>query len=109
MSRFHWKNFIIALGLVVIVLAATLFFFPEWTKSNGLLLTLIGVIVVTVVGFVADWRTAFERTPPPEPPAKVTPSIGVNVGAQGNTSVGGDVVGRDKIINEAPPPTVTAL
>jgi tetratricopeptide (TPR) repeat protein len=75
MSRFHWKNFAFALGLVVIVLAATLLFFPEWSKSNGLFLTIVGVIVVTVVGFVANWRTAFEQPPPVAPPTPVVEKI----------------------------------
>ena len=35
--------------------------------------------------------------------------MGANIESQGNTSIGGDVVGRDKITYAAPPLTVTAL
>jgi len=115
MSRFHWKYFLLTLVLVIAVFGLTLFAFPAWTHSYGLLLVLGGVVVSGVVGFVANLRTVIE--PPPPPPAPVArpevppavSSIGVSIGSQGNTSISGDVVGGNKITYEAPLPTFTAF
>ena len=58
--RFDKKYLIIALILVVIVFVISLILYPEWKTSWWLLIIFA---VIGVVGFVANFRQAFENNP----------------------------------------------
>lgn len=59
----------VAGGLIIVAVAASLYFFPEWRQSPALMIVLIISAVVGVVIFADAFRGAFIRDKTPAPPA----------------------------------------
>lgn len=48
-------------GLLILVVVASLYLFPEWRESPAAMATLLVLVAVGVVGFVSNFRSAFKR------------------------------------------------
>jgi hypothetical protein len=58
-SRFHRGYLLVTVMLVALLFVGSLLIFPDWTRTNGWVFVLLGIVADRVVQFVANWRTAF--------------------------------------------------
>ena len=108
MRRLHWGYLIAGVVLAVVVFTASLLVFPASGQSVGVVLALAVLVAAGVVEFLANWRQAFEAPAAPAAPRAGRDVVaatgdaqtgGARVEAQGDATIEGDVVARDKITN----------
>jgi len=58
-SRLHRGYPLATVMLTALLFAGSLLLFPEWTRTNGSVFVLFGIVVDRVIQFVANCRTAF--------------------------------------------------
>lgn len=59
MGRINWKYLVIGCFLAIVVFIVSFFAFPEWGMDWRFLLSLLAIVLVGVVNFLANFRQAF--------------------------------------------------
>lgn len=60
-SKLNIPYLVAAIALLALVVLASLYFFPEWRESLAMMIALLVVVTVGVVGFAANFTSAFIR------------------------------------------------
>lgn len=65
--RLHWGYLLTAMAIAATLFVGSLIVLPEWTRTNGWVFILLGIVIDRTLEAVANWRTAFDTTPKSKP------------------------------------------